>query len=258
MNFNETGVSLAPDELAFYFACVDGVEASALGSFLSRASTVAKRKGADLHITATHNGSLVVVARAAKRGGSTVGKEFASSPMQTAAATTVVVGIVVAGINNAVSSDNKEISPLAKACIALIEEHEIEKIQLVTAETTTLLMDKEKASLIAPNSRSSMFEIADELPRTVLFPTATDVDLKLRTLFQKGLSGDLTGIAIYAGPDLHFRPDGHRYLVPVEYSSNYDGVKLSPSKHYRVRGAIKFHDGVPERIEVEAAEPEGR
>ncbi|MEX3314767.1 hypothetical protein [Sulfitobacter sp. PS-8MA] len=262
MKLNEVGAGLAPEELAFYFSCENGVEAKALGAFLSRASTVAKNRGAILQVTATHDGSLVVVARVLEGVRGAIGKEFASSPIQATAASTMLVGAVVAGLSSATSPDEMKVSPLAKANIDLIENHDVELIQLVTSQASVLMMDRKKAAKLRGAIQN--IELAEEVYEfpALDFPGATLFEhpsrLEDRMLVDKARRGELTGVAIFAGTELHFRPDGYRYLVPVEYDSNYSDESLSPSKHYRVRGAIKFQGALPESVVIEAASVDER
>lgn len=66
-------------------------------------------------------------------------------------------------------------------------------------------------------------------------------------------SGDLSGETSIVNGEIHFRPDGYRYWVPVDQNSVTADCVLQPGGHYRISGHIELSDGSPDRIIVDRA-----
>lgn len=237
---------LSPDQLAFYFKCEGGVGADALGKFMQRAATVAKREGVNLQVLATRDGSLAIIARVVKRSGSAVGSEFGATPLKTSAATTVLVTAVVAAISHAMSPDSDIVTPLAKAGARLVEENGITSIELVTKENTIQIMDHDRAISVLCRSKSVKIESVHS------FISATPV-VEAELMAHKALEGMLAGTVLVVAGKLYFGPDDYRYLVPIDFSSNFDGEGLVSGGNYRVRGKIIFRGSSPDHIIINSA-----
>jgi hypothetical protein len=68
-------------------------------------------------------------------------------------------------------------------------------------------------------------------------------------------SGDLSGETSIVKGELHFKPDGYRYWVPVDENPvTANGVLLTGGR-YRVSGHIALKGGQPDRIVVDQAVP---
>lgn len=66
-------------------------------------------------------------------------------------------------------------------------------------------------------------------------------------------SGDLTGETSVVKGELHFRPDGYRYWVPVQENGVIGLQWLEPNARYRVSGHIALNGDQPDRIIVDRA-----
>lgn len=257
MTKTDLGFELAFDELAFYFEADGGISADALGRFLQRTATIARQNGAALRVVAIHDGSLIVVIKVLETIRGSIAREFQASPLQTSVAAILLINTLVGQINASLESANP--TPLAKAGAQIIEESGAKSIKLVTSNDTYELMDRELASNVIHSIPEYNFERKLPLESTYIqrhittvrtFDTISDAYIAIS---KEADDGSLRGIAIFAGEELHFRPDGHRFLVPVEYSKKFKGSKLSSSKRYTVKGVINFEDNAPNSITIESA-----
>ncbi|QPO08271.1 hypothetical protein [Sulfitobacter sp. B30-2] len=238
---------LNADELAFYFESENGVEAASLGKLLQRAATIAKKSGADLQVVALRDGSLGVVFRPIGRSIKAAGKEFKRSPVATTAAAAVLSTQIYNAILNAMAPELLNPTPLAKAAAEVVISGEALSIEIVSSDETKLIMD---LTLAAKLQRSE----AVNRPQIFAQSESRVSSRDLVELAEHAIEGTLSGEVIDVSGNLHFRPDGHRYLVPVERSRTAT-IPLIDSKHYKVRGEILFEGGLPELIEIYEAEP---
>ena len=75
-------------------------------------------------------------------------------------------------------------------------------------------------------------------------------------LVEEARQGGLSGQIELVGDELHFRPDGYNYWVPVdENPARVLPGQVVPGAHIRVRGHIVTRGGQPDRIVVEWARP---
>ena len=236
---------LQPDEFAVLFRSDAGVDANELGIFLQRASTVGRRAGAELQVVAVEHGSVAVILRTIKRSSiaKSAGKEFAKAPIGTTAAGTAIVGAVVSAIVFAMAATHGEVTPLAKAGADLVENHQVQEIQIVTINQTFVVMDEHRVEQLRAVERRV------ELPREAL--PAPEV----RQLIAQGRKGTLSGEVFYVAGELHFRPDGYRYLVPVDTRRSEAIGDLKVDVHFRVVADILTHNGQPDTIIIHDATP---
>ena len=246
MTADDVSRELGSDQLAFYFDCEGGIDADVLGKFLQRAATVARGKDANLQVLVARDGSLAIIVRVLKRSRSAVGKEFGAAPIQTSAAATVIVASVAAAISYAMNPDSGMTTPLAKAGAELVEERGIKSIELVTKDSTILIMDRDRAINILHRSTSTRIESVPSLMRDL---SLVEADLMAVRAFE----GMLIGTVLVVDSELHFRPEGYRYLIPMNFPSNYDGRDLVSGKAYRIRGHIKFRGLAPDLIVINSA-----
>ena len=66
-------------------------------------------------------------------------------------------------------------------------------------------------------------------------------------------TGDLTGETSIVKGELHFRPDGYRYWVPVDENPVMANSAMQSGGRYRVSGRIALSSGRPDRIIVDQA-----
>jgi len=252
MATRSTDLNFRSDELAFRFSTDRGVDVEHLATFLQRAATVARRAGTELVVVGVPEGSVIIKLRAVTNSAK---KEFMKAPLAAAAAAMAVGGgiggTVVAIVNAMVPSYNK-VSPMAKAGAVLVENHHVEKIEVITNNQTIVVMDGTRAAQIrmleehrkASRGGKAMFADAEagdapSVPRMIIAARA----------------GVLSGEVFDVEGELHFRPDGYRYLVPVDADSSAYG-QLGPGMRVRVRGEIVPRRGQPDRIVVDAASPD--
>lgn len=236
-------LNLGADELAFYFASDGGIEASDLGQFLQRAAVVARQAGAELRVTALEPGSLSVIMKAVR--GSKVARaaarEFDKSPIQVTAAGAALAGTVATAIALAMSPDEAGVTPLGKAGATVIERHHVERIDVVTIHEAIVIMDRGRARELRSLQRRTRRD-------TALLP-APDV----RALTEEGRRGTLTGSVHEVAGELHFRPDGYRYLVPIDLAHSDAAENLYPEAHFRVLADLRTYRGQPHVIVIRSA-----
>ncbi len=234
-------LGLGPDEFAFHFESEVGVDADALATFLKRAATIARQNGAELRIVGVREGSLDVVIRAVKKGAR---KEFEDKPIDTTIKTTVFVGSVVLGIIHMMSPANVG-TPIANAGAHVVEKHQVTQISIVTNEGSTVVMDEKIAREVRrARERQPLLDTPKAPPR---------LSAPVAGMLRDARSGDLTGETSIVKGEIHFRPDGYRYWVPVDENPVTANGALQPGGHYRISGHIALSDGSPDRIVVDRA-----
>ncbi|PBB31252.1 hypothetical protein [Mesorhizobium sp. WSM3882] len=237
----QSEMELESDQFAFHFLGEVGVEANELGIFLQRAATVARREGAELRVAAIEPGSLAVIIRAVRltRAANAIRDEFGTTPIKTTAAAAGLVALVVGALVKAMSPDASQ--PLAKAGAEMVERWQVERIEIRTQDETIVVMDPDLASQVRQVMQ------AEKGPRLL---QATEV----RRLMEDGRVGKLTGRAIEVEGEVHFRPDGYRYLVPVNESSEAAAV-LVPGVHFQISADLLTRNGQPDTILIHKAIP---
>lgn len=235
-------LQLRPDELAFYFRSEEGVDALELGVFLQRAATVARSRGADLRVTATREGSLAVILRAVRKSSiaKNARKEFTKAPIATTAAGAGLVGMVAGAIIYAMSPNTGKATPLAKAGADVVEQSHVTEIHVVTLNKTTVVMDEIRARQVR--------EVVHRRKRRIPALSRPEV----QELIGYAREGSLSGAVLDVGGELHFRPDGYRYLVPIDPRSEA-AEELFPDAHFQVRGEVTTHHGQPNTIIIHSA-----
>jgi hypothetical protein len=243
-------LDLGPNEFAFHFETDDGIEARVLATFLQRAATVAKRHGADLRIVGLREGSLDVIIAPRKSGiAQNAAKEFREKPIGTTVAVAGLVTAIVGAIIAAMALEKNGASPMGKAGAELVERHEVTQIEIVTTETSTVLMNKEIAQRVREAPRHG------GLPHTPPEAGAERRPPQVLKLAEDARQGDLSGEVLLVEGNLHFRPDGHKFLVPVDKMASHGIRQLSPGGHYRVTGQIEMLSGQPDSIIIDSAVP---
>jgi hypothetical protein len=239
---SQESLGLGADEFAFYFRGARGVEANELGLFLQRAATVARQQGAELRVNALEPGSLAVIIKAIKRSRAAraLRHEFGNTPIQATAAGATLVVLVVSALAKAMSPESGEAKPLAKVGADMVEERQVEQIEIITANKTIVVMDPERALRIR--------EIEHNRKRSRLLPAAD-----VQKLMESGRTGMLTGRVVDVEGELHFRPDGYRYLVPIDMQSSEAVDELFPGVHVRVNADLRTRGGQPDAIVVHKA-----
>jgi hypothetical protein len=237
-------LDLAPDEFAFRFDTEFGVEADEVAAFLQRAATVARRTGADLRVVGVREGSLVIKLRAVAKA---AGKEFKKTPLAGTASVFAIGGVIYA-IVHAMIPSHTSITPLARAGAQIVEQHQVKTIEVITVNQTFLVMDETRAAQIrmldehlkhrgrapAPGESISSFDDVD-VPRLV----------------QAAKQGALSGEVLEVEGELHFRPAGFRFLVPIDAAPDIAGA-LQAGKHVRIAGQVITRNGQPDRLIVES------
>jgi hypothetical protein len=236
-------LQLRPDELAFYFRSELGVEAHELGVFLQRAATVTRRRGIELRVTATRPGSLAVVLRAIRKSKTVraAKKEFAKAPLAAAVSGATLVGLAASAIIHAMSPDVDDPSPLARAGADVVDQSRVTQIEVVTIQNSVLVMNEDRAKRIR--------EIQSR-PRTR--PPELSAP-EVQELIGYAREGSLSGAILDVGGELHFRPDGYRYLVPIDLGRSEAREEIYPDAHFRVRAEILTLRGQPDYIVIHSA-----
>lgn len=236
-------LDLAPDDLAFYFASEEGIEASDLGQFLQRAAVVARQAGAELRVTALRPGSLSVIMKAVRRTriGRAAERELHKTPMAVGIAGASLALSVATAVASAMSPEEAGVTPIAKAGATVVENHRVERIEIVTVRETIIIMDRERAQEVPTLERRSR----RAQPRLA----GSDV----LAIADEGRRGSLTGGVYDVGGELHFRPDGYRYLVPIDLGRSDAAEELYPEAHFRVSAELKTHRGQPNTIVIRSA-----
>lgn len=238
-------LGLGPHEFAFHFEAKGGVDADALANFLKRAATVARQHGAGLRVVGLQQGSLSVVIEAIKRGAK---KEFEEKPIDTTIKTSAFIGGIVLGIIHLMSPAVSGVTPIAKAGAEMVERHQVMQITIVTNESSTVVMNKEIAKELreAEEERQLMLPPTDDIMR---------LSAPVAAMLRDARTGDLSGETEMVHGELHFRPDGYRYWVPVDESPVSAMGQIRPGGRFRVSGHIALNEGHPDRIVVNWAEP---
>jgi hypothetical protein len=237
---------LEADEFAFYFSSELGIEARELGQFLQRSATVARREGAELRVITIREGSLAVVLKTLpKRVGRAVGREFSETPVQTTAASVGLAAAVVGAIIWSMSPKAGDVSPMAKAGAELVDKEHCTKIELVTHDRITVIMDGEKAAEVRRLERlqKSHDALGDML----------EAPQRIKQLVDHARRGKLSGATAIFGDELHFRPDGYRFWVPVDMQGSEAWKHLFPGAHFEISGEIRLHAGQPDSIVIHHA-----
>jgi hypothetical protein len=242
-------LELGSHEFAFHFQTKEGVEADALGNFLKRAATVARQSGAELRVVGLREGSLAVIIEAIRksRAGKGAAKEFSDKPIDTTIKVSGFLASIVAAIAYAMSPAQSGSTPIAKAGADVIENHHVTEITLVTNRTSIVVMNQTIAAEVREKERFSprMLPESDEARR---------LPGPMVEMIEDARQGNLSGEAAIVNGELHFRPDGYRYWVPVDGYRASQGL-LYPGGHFRVAGQIEMRHGQPDRIIVDAAKP---
>ena len=219
---------LSDDQFAIYFAGGGSLEASDLGKFLQRSSTVARHRGAILLVDDIRPGSRAIILRAI---GSAIRKEFKDTPVKTTAAAGALTALVAGAIASAMSSATP--SPVAKAAAEIVVEQRFERIEVVTVNKSTVVMDQERAgSIVRYKPRTSKIH---------------EVDLDNAQL--EAREGSLTGSFVDVEGQPYFRPDGHNFLVPAV---SVGMEEIPPPGHYRIMGDLVIRRGVPDVLYVKS------
>lgn len=235
-------LGLGPDEFAFHFETMVGVDADALATFLKRAATVARRNGSELRVVGLREGSLDVVLKAIRKGAA---KEFEEKPIDTTIKTSVFVGGIVAGIIHMMSPQLSGDTPIAKAGADVVENHHVTQITIVTNDESTVVMNQMIAKEVREvGKRQHLLEESDAVPR---------LSAPIAGMLRDARSGDLSGETSIVKGELHFRPDGYRYWVPVDENPVTANGLLQPGARYRVSGHIALSGGQPDRIIIDRA-----
>lgn len=235
-------LGLGPDEFAFHFETKVGVDADALATFLKRAATVARRSGGELRVVGLREGSLDVVIKAVKKGAK---KEFEEKPIDTTIKTSLFVGGIVAGIIHMMSPQLSGPTPIAKAGADVIENHQVMQITIITNMHSTVVMNERIAKEVREAGERHLQLEGPEAALRLSAPVAG--------MLRDARSGDLFGETSVVKGELHFRPDGYRYWVPVDENPVTASGLLRPGARYRVSGHIALSDGQPDRIVVDRA-----
>lgn len=246
MTGNLERLGLAPNELAFYFVTDSGIEARTLANFLSRAGTVANRHGAELRVVGVKDGSVSVTLRVIAKNAA---KEFVDKPIDAALKVTTLVGAVAAGIIYMMTPSKAGETPIAKAGAEIVIKQNVTQIMLVTHGQSVLVMDEARAI--------ELREIVqrDELPKLVA-PDATRAAIMHREvadMIADARAGTLVGEIILADDQLHFRPKGYHFLVPVDPLKSEGFHDLHPGGRFMITGDIVDVGGRPDRLIVYGA-----
>ncbi len=243
-------LELGADEFAFHFETEKGVDADALANFLKRAATIARQRGGELRVVGLREGSLAVIVKAIKRSrlGRSAAREFAEKPIDTGIKVSAFAASIVGAIIYAMSPSASGTSPLAKAGAEVVEKQQVTQISIVTNEASTVVMNESIAAEVrqAESNGRPMLAPPEEIRR---------LPQRVVAMIEDARHGNLSGEAALVLDQLHFRPDGYKYWVPVEENPVSGQGQLYPGGHFRVSGHIVMLGGQPDRIVVDWATP---
>jgi hypothetical protein len=240
---------IAPDEFAFHFETEVGVDADALANFLKRTASAARRIGGEVRVVGLQQGSLTVILKALKKGAA---KEFKEKPIDTTIKSTAFVTAVVTAIVHLMSPQLSGDNPLAKAGADIVENHQVSQITIVTNDQNTVVMNPMMAIAVreAAKHKSLMKDhqglLAVDSPYALLSPPVAE-------LVRDAQRGELEGMTSVVEGELHFRPIGYRYWVPIEDHRVDGSATLQPGGRYRVSGHIELNERLPDRIVIKQA-----
>lgn len=233
-------LGLAPNEFAFRFDTEFGVEVDDVAIFLQRAATIARRAGADLRVIGVREGSLVIRLRALAKA---AGKEFKKTPLASTASVLAIGGVIYA-IVNAMTPSHTSITPLAKAGAQIVEQHRVKTIEVITINQTIVVMDETRAAQIRTLEEHLKHRRRAKMPEQ----SASSVDhVDVPRLVQAAKQGTLSGDVLDVEGELHFRPDGFRFLVPIDAGPDLADA-LQAGKHVRIAGQVITRNGQPDRL----------
>ena len=234
--------ALQPDQFAILFETDLGIEADDLGTFLKRAATLARREGVELRVVRFEPGSLATIFRAFKKSKiiKNAKAEFNKKPIASTGVMTAVVGAVASAFIWAFDTEQAGVTPLSRAGACVVEEKEVTQIKLITMQQTVVLMDKKKAHKVREIERKH-----DHLPELQHEP--------MKILAHKASEGSLEGDVVSVSGELHFRPDGYRFLVPINVGLMDQESEIFPDAHFRVTGEILMRRGRPDSIVIRSA-----
>lgn len=218
------------------------MRADELGRFLQRAATATRREGIELRVVGIGTGSLLVKLRAFKAGARAAGlaakKEARENPLRTgfgamgaAGAASVLLG--------ALSPHLDQVTPLASEAAKIVHEQHVTSIRIITIDSDVEVMNPE----IANDVRRK-----EQLSKRLRPGSARELAVRL----EDEISGEV--VEIRGG--LHFRPDGFRFIVPIELSSEYLDAPPRPYDRYLLRGKLNMRRGQPDYISVYEATPD--
>lgn len=243
---------LRSDEFAFYFESEVGVEVDALATFLKRASTIARRNGGELRVVGLHEGSLAVVIRTITKN---AGKEFMAKPIDGSLKVTGLVTAISAAIIFLMSPQKGADEPISKAGAAIVENHPVTQISIVTNVQTTVVMNEQIAVEMREVRRAARLDAIASPDRALRVEAQPHFPRPVEDLAEDARVGGLTGRIDIVDGAVHFRPDGFRFWVPVYLSVAPDSVQMVPGQRYRVGGQIEMTQGQPDRIVIQSAAP---
>jgi hypothetical protein len=162
--------------------------------------------------------------------------EYLKAPIDATVKVTALVGSVVAGITWAMSPSGADVTPLAKAGAEIVEQHQVNQIQIVTIDNTIVVMDEERAREVR------------RIEREKRRPSRLRLPYEVQSMIEDARFGTLAGSILPVDGDLHFRPDGYRYLVPVDMANSWKADQIFPGDHIKVAGEIVTIDGQPDSL----------
>lgn len=232
---------LGDDQFAILFETSKGIEADDLGTFLKRSATLARREGIELRVVRFEPGSLATIFKAVRKSTKNVRKavkkEFMKAPIDTTLKATGIVGAVATAMIWAFTPEENGATPVAKAGACVVEEKEVTKITLITQYDTVLLMDEGIARQVR--------QIEREEKSQRLLPGQS-----YTLLADRARDGVLDGELLSVAGEPHFRPEGFRFLVPVDLNRSDVSPHLPTEVYVRVTGEIVMLNGRPDTIIV--------
>lgn len=253
-------LDLGPDQFAFHFETDSGVGADALATFLQRASTVARRQGGELRVIALRDGSLSVIIEAIKKSklAKNAKNEFEEKPIEKTIAISGFTAGIVWAIVTAMSPAKSGDTPINKSGADIVEKCAVTQISVVTNQSQTVVMDEGIARAVREaeaqrHQHHSRRRLGSEPMMAIEGPRQSLPDYHAAD--EHARHGKLIGKVILADDRLFFGPNEYRFLVPIDVTNGGDMQALKPGEHYQVVGEIKFVQGQPDSIVIEAARP---
>jgi len=229
------------NEFAFRFAGGQGVAANDLGDFLRYLATLSKRQGVSIEVVGLDQGSLIVRLRAR------VSAEFKKAPIGTSAAAAGL--LMLAPTLLSAFHPTEQPSPIAKVAIKMVEEGSVDRIELVTEGSVRVVMDQKLVNEFRKARRNLVETQYASIPKSSRYVDSESPEV--RGLVDSAEQGKLIGEVFDVAGILHFRPNGFRYLVPINIMA--DELTLRPGVRYQVKGEITTIRGRPDAIDIGSA-----
>ncbi|MCA0964994.1 hypothetical protein [Salipiger bermudensis] len=140
------------------------------------------------------------------------------------------------------SPESQKVTSLAKTGAEIVEFERVNKIELITVDKKTTIMDGSSARVILRRTDSHILRHSS----AEAISKPSEIERMARDAIESGIPGKVLEI----DSALHFRPAGYRYVTPIEWSKYWIEQELHPGERYRINGEIHLKDGMPDYVAI--------